>query len=109
MGRRPCDEPGRRVAQGARDPGRDARGAAPAHVAADPAAVFAVCAAVGGERGYGYADWTWEVRGAVDRLVGGVGLRRGRRDPRGLRAGDALDFWRVEAVEPHGCCVCGRR
>ena len=69
-------------------------------VAADPAAVFAVCAAIGGERGYGYADWTWEVRGAVDRLVGGVGLRRGRRDPRGLRAGDALDFWRVEAVEP---------
>ncbi len=69
-------------------------------VSADPAEVFAICAAIGGERGYGYAAWTWEVRGAVDRLVGGVGLRRGRRDPRELRVGDALDFWRVEAVEP---------
>ncbi len=69
-------------------------------VAADPADVFAVCLGIGGEHGYGYADWTWEVRGAVDRLVGGVGLRRGRRDPHELRVGDALDFWRVEAVEP---------
>ncbi|MCX6364251.1 MAG: SDR family oxidoreductase [Actinobacteria bacterium] len=69
-------------------------------VAADPADVFAVCMGIGGEHGYGYADWTWEVRGAIDRLVGGVGLRRGRRDPRELRVGDALDFWRVEAVEP---------
>jgi uncharacterized protein YbjT (DUF2867 family) len=65
-----------------------------------PADAFAVCLAIGGERGYAYADWTWEVRGAVDRLVGGVGLRRGRRDPRELRVGDALDFWRVEAVQP---------
>jgi len=71
-----------------------------AQVAADPADVFAVCLSIGGEHGYGYADWTWEVRGAIDRLVGGVGLRRGRRDPRDLRVGDALDFWRVEAVEP---------
>ena len=69
-------------------------------VVADPADVFAVCLGIGGEHGYGYADWTWEVRGAVDRLVGGVGLRRGRRDPHDLRVGDALDFWRVEAVEP---------
>ena len=50
-------------------------------VAADPADVFAVCLGIGGEHGYGYADWTWEVRGALDRLFGGVGLRRGRRDP----------------------------
>jgi len=69
-------------------------------VAADPADVFAVCLGIGGEHGYGYADWTWQVRGAVDRLVGGAGLRRGRRDPHELRVGDALDFWRVEAVEP---------
>ena len=48
-------------------------------VAADPADVFAVCLGIGGRSGYGYADWTWEVRGAADRLVGGVGLRRGRR------------------------------
>jgi uncharacterized protein YbjT (DUF2867 family) len=69
-------------------------------VTADPADVFAVCLGIGGEHGYGYADWTWAVRGAIDRLVGGVGLRRGRRDARELRVGDALDFWRVEAVEP---------
>jgi hypothetical protein len=42
----------------------------------------------------------WRLRGAVDRLVGGVGFRRGRRHPTNLRVGDALDFWRVEAVEP---------
>jgi uncharacterized protein YbjT (DUF2867 family) len=69
-------------------------------VDATPADVFAVCLGVGGAHGYGYADWTWEVRGALDRLVGGVGLRRGRRDAHDLRVGDALDFWRVEAVEP---------
>jgi hypothetical protein len=40
------------------------------------------------------------VRGFLDRLLGGVGLRRGRRDPREVRVGDAVDFWRVEAVEP---------
>jgi hypothetical protein len=70
------------------------------HVDAAPEDVFAVCLAIGGDRGYGYGDWLWEVRGALDRLAGGVGLRRGRRDPRDLRVGDALDFWRVEAVEP---------
>jgi len=42
----------------------------------------------------------WRLRGALDRLAGGVGMRRGRRDPAQLRPGDALDFWRVEAVEP---------
>jgi uncharacterized protein YbjT (DUF2867 family) len=71
-----------------------------ARVAAPPADVFAVCLGIGGDRGYGYADVLWEARGLVDRLVGGVGLRRGRRDARDLRTGDALDFWRVEAVEP---------
>lgn len=68
-------------------------------IGADPSRVFAVCATLGGRRGYRYADWTWKVRGAVDRLVGGVGLR-GRRDASALRGGDALDFWRVEVVEP---------
>ena len=69
-------------------------------VAATPEEVFAVVRTIGGRRGYRAWDWAWELRGAVDRLVGGVGLRRGRRDPVDVRVGDALDFWRVEAVEP---------
>lgn len=55
---------------------------------------------IGGSRGWYYFDWAWQVRGVIDWLVGGVGMRRGRRDPDDLRVGDALDFWRVEAVEP---------
>jgi hypothetical protein len=69
-------------------------------VPAPPARVFAICCAIGGERGYGPYGWAWRLRGGLDRLVGGVGLRRGRRDPQDLRVGDALDFWRVEAIEP---------
>ena len=69
-------------------------------VAATPDETFAVLCTIGGRRGYRAWDWAWELRGAADRLVGGVGLRRGRRDPDDLRVGDALDFWRVEAVEP---------
>lgn len=69
-------------------------------VSASPADVFTVFTGLGGRRGWLYMNWAWEVRGLLDRLVGGVGLRRGRRDPDKLRVGDALDFWRVEAVEP---------
>ena len=70
------------------------------HVAAAPAAVYRVVTGIGGKRGWPAYDWLWRVRGALDRLVGGVGMRRGRRHPDELREGDALDFWRVEAVEP---------
>lgn len=69
-------------------------------VDAPPAAVFATFAAIGGDRGWPTFGWAWRLRGVLDRLVGGVGFRRGRRDPVALRVGDALDFWRVEAVEP---------
>jgi len=51
--------------------------------------------AIGGKRGWYYGNWLWEIRGLLDKMVGGVGLRRGRRDDRHLVAGDALDFWRV--------------
>jgi hypothetical protein len=54
---------------------------------------------LGGTTGWYYANWIWELRGAVDRLLGGVGMRRGRRDPERLWVGDALDFWRVERFE----------
>jgi uncharacterized protein YbjT (DUF2867 family) len=62
--------------------------------------VFRVFAGLGGDLGWLYADVLWQLRGLADRLVGGPGLRRGRRDPDQLRVGDALDFFRVEAVEP---------
>jgi len=64
-----------------------------------PEALFRSFCGLGGARGWLYANWAWRLRAMVDRLAGGVGLRRGRRDPDTLRAGDALDFWRVEAVE----------
>ncbi|GAB4429160.1 MAG: SDR family oxidoreductase [Anaerolineae bacterium] len=69
-------------------------------VDAPPEAVFAAYSGVGGARGWPNFNWAWYLRGLLDRLVGGVGLRRGRRDPDQLRVGDALDFWRVEAIEP---------
>lgn len=69
-------------------------------VGAPAADVYRAFTGVGGKRGWPAFDWAWKVRGLMDRLVGGVGMRRGRRDPDELRVGQALDFWRVEAVEP---------
>ena len=64
-----------------------------------PEAVFRTYSGLGGTRGWLCANWSWQVRGALDRLVGGVGMRRGRRHPNDIRVGDAVDFWRVEAIE----------
>jgi uncharacterized protein YbjT (DUF2867 family) len=69
-------------------------------VTAPPATVYRAFTGLGGVRGWLYMDWAWRFRGALDRLIGGVGMRRGRRDPDEVRAGEALDFWRVETVEP---------
>ncbi len=69
-------------------------------VAASPATVYRVFTGLGGKRGWPAFDWLWQVRGWLDRAVGGVGMRRGRRHPDELRVGDALDFWRVESVTP---------
>jgi uncharacterized protein YbjT (DUF2867 family) len=66
---------------------------------ASPAAVFASLCRLGGDHGWHTSGWLWSIRGLVDKLIGGVGMRRGRRDPEHLRVGDALDFWRVEAWE----------
>lgn len=66
-----------------------------------PEAVFRAYTGIGGERGWLYMDWAWEIRGWLDKLVGGVGLRRGRRHPDEIYAGESLDFWRVEALEPN--------
>jgi uncharacterized protein YbjT (DUF2867 family) len=67
--------------------------------AARPEAVWRVVEGIGGERGWYSWPLAWRVRGWLDRAVGGVGLRRGRRDPDRLYTGDALDFWRVEELE----------
>jgi len=64
---------------------------------ATPEQVWRVVEGIGGDNGWYSFPLAWEVRGWLDRLVGGVGLRRGRRDPSRLFVGDALDFWRVEA------------
>jgi uncharacterized protein YbjT (DUF2867 family) len=66
---------------------------------ASPAAVWRVVQGIGGEAGWYSFPLAWRVRGWLDRLVGGVGLRRGRRDAHVLHIGDALDFWRVEELE----------
>ena len=55
---------------------------------------------IGGDNGWYGSDFLWLLRGLLDRLIGGVGLRRGRRDPLHLRVGDSLDFWRVESIDP---------
>jgi uncharacterized protein YbjT (DUF2867 family) len=69
-------------------------------VSASPAAAFDPLRRIGGSNGWYFANFLWQLRGFMDLLVGGVGLRRGRRDPHSLEAGDVLDFWRVETFEP---------
>ncbi|MCW5552752.1 MAG: SDR family oxidoreductase [Verrucomicrobiae bacterium] len=69
-------------------------------VSAPAEAVYRSFSQLGGATGWLCLDWAWQLRGALDRLLGGVGMRRGRRDPCEVRVGDAVDFWRVEAVEP---------
>ena len=62
------------------------------------ATVFRAYTGIGGERGWLYMDWAWAIRGWMDKAIGGVGLRRGRRDPDDIHTGESLDFWRVELV-----------
>ncbi len=69
-------------------------------VALPPSAAFAPIRRIGGANGWYYGDWLWRLRGLVDRLMGGVGMDRGRRDAEHLAAGDVVDCWRVEACEP---------
>jgi hypothetical protein len=71
-----------------------------AHVAVDADRAFAPIRRIGGEHGWYFGTWLWRIRGAIDLLMGGVGMRRGRRDAEAPAVGDTLDFWRVEAYEP---------
>ena len=68
-------------------------------VAAPAERAFAPIRRIGGARGWYYANALWRLRGVLDRMLGGVGMKRGRRDPEKLRAGDVLDCWRVVACE----------
>jgi uncharacterized protein YbjT (DUF2867 family) len=69
-------------------------------VEATPEHVFRAFSSLGGERGWRVWEWAWALRGAVDQVLGGPGLRRGRRHPEVLYPGEALDFWRVEEYRP---------
>jgi len=68
------------------------------HVTASCEALYDVISGLGGDHGWLFWNWAWSARGAMDRLLGGPGLGRGRRDPQHLHLGEALDFWRVETV-----------
>jgi uncharacterized protein YbjT (DUF2867 family) len=71
-------------------------------VKAAPDKVFEAISALGGDEGWPAGNFLWQLRGLMDRMVGGTGMRRGRRQPHELRVGDPVDFWRVEALEaPH--------
>ena len=65
-----------------------------------PEAAFRPVRRIGGDSGWYYGNWLWRLRGFLDLIVGGPGIRRGRRDPDRLEVGDTIDFWRVDAVEP---------
>lgn len=67
---------------------------------APPDVVYLAVCRIGGGQGYYAADWLWRLRGWLDRIIGGPGLRRGRRDPERVAYGEALDFWRVTGIEP---------
>mgnify|MGYP000063311879 CR=1 FL=1 len=71
-------------------------------ISGDSAQVLDNIWAVGGRRGWYYGNWLWQIRGFMDKLAGGVGLRRGRRSPIQLNSGDAVDFWRVLVADRPG-------
>ena len=80
--------------------GRQLRDARSIPVAAPAAVVFACIERIGGDTGWYAWNGLWRLRGGIDLLAGGVGMRRGRPSADRLRVGDTLDFWRVEAIEP---------
>jgi hypothetical protein len=69
-------------------------------VAATPEAAFRPIRRIGGRTGWYFGNGLWALRGWLDLLGGGVGMRRGRRDPEWLQPGDVVDCWRVESIEP---------
>lgn len=72
-----------------------------AHVDLPPDQAFKPIRSIGGSNGWYFGDWLWQLRGFLDLLAGGVGVRRGRRNPESMYLGDTVDWWRVEAYEPN--------
>ncbi|MDX1604134.1 MAG: SDR family oxidoreductase [Salinimicrobium sediminis] len=68
-------------------------------ITGDPDLVLANIWSIGGKKGWYYGSWLWKIRGFMDKMVGGVGLRRGRTHPHYINTGDTLDFWRVLAAD----------
>jgi len=66
-----------------------------------PAEAFAAIKRIGGQQGWYFADWLWQIRGIMDQAIGGVGMVRGRSDPEDVAIGDTIDCWRVEVLEPN--------
>ncbi len=95
-----CDALGARAARDTAPSGTRIVDSRVIEVSCTPERAFRPILRIGGGAGWYFGNHAWRVRGALDLLVGGPGLRRGRRDPESLRIGDALDFWRVEAFEP---------
>ena len=69
-------------------------------VKTDTKHLWSAIISLGGQKGWYWGNWLWHIRGVIDRLLGGVGLQRGRRDPHKLFPGDCLDFWRVKEIIP---------
>lgn len=67
---------------------------------AEPEDIWKELVKIGGKNGWYYADWLWQLRGLIDKLLGGVGMRQGRTDPEHLNKGDIVDFWRILEAEP---------
>lgn len=80
--------------------GRRLRDVRRCEVGVPPEQAFAPIRRIGGQTGWYAFDWLWRLRGFLDLLAGGVGMRRGRPDPEALHVGDTVDWWRVEAYEP---------
>jgi len=95
-----CDAFGNRPSAAERPYGTRIVDSRVTEVTCDPTRAFEPIRRLGGANGWYYGGLLWRIRGVLDLLVGGPGHRRGRRDARELRVGDALDFWRVEAFEP---------
>jgi uncharacterized protein YbjT (DUF2867 family) len=67
----------------------------------EPEKIWPQLVRIGGKNGWYYADWLWKLRGLIDKIIGGVGMRQGRSDPGNLNKGDTIDFWRIKDVVPY--------